>query len=46
MRIRIGNTDELIILRNAFGAGEGAGLYLARAETDSEVSNTSILGLA
>ena len=45
-RIALRNTDELIILRDALGAGERASLNLASAEADSEVRNGDVLRLA
>ena len=46
MRVRVGDADEFVVFRDAFGAGEGTGLDLAGAEADGEMGNRDIFGFA
>ena len=44
--VSVGDTDEFIILGDAVGTGKGTSLELAGAETNGEMYNTNVLGLA
>ena len=45
MGVRVGNTDEFVVLSDTLGAGKRTGLDLASAEADGEMSDGDIFGL-